>query len=131
MPVCIKCFALKPVEEFQTKRVCIGCFKAREYPYNAYRKEFQTQRYKNFTPDQKVHRVLSPRVRKTAREHFLKEQGNVCKICLREVKLVVDHCHNTNEVRGLLCVRCNAGLGQLGDTIEGLERALKYLKGEL
>ena len=42
----------------------------------------------------------------------------------------IDHCHETGRIRGLLCGACNAGLGLLGDNVEGLEKALRYLKGE-
>jgi Recombination endonuclease VII len=41
--------------------------------------------------------------------------------------LVLDHCHATGEFRGWLCSPCNLSLGHLGDTIEGLQRAAKYL----
>lgn len=40
----------------------------------------------------------------------------------------VDHDHSTGKVRGLLCTNCNHGIGKLGDSIEGLEQALRYLK---
>ena len=39
----------------------------------------------------------------------------------------VDHDHNTGQIRGLLCQNCNAGIGQLGDTIEGILNAVRYL----
>ena len=42
--------------------------------------------------------------------------------------LHVDHNHTTGVVRGLLCNSCNRGLGLLNDTIEGLTRAIDYLK---
>jgi hypothetical protein len=63
---------------------------------------------------------------------MLKDQNNVCKICfsscLTKRRLAVDHCHETGKVRGLLCAKCNSLLGQAGDKIEILEKAIKYLK---
>jgi len=43
-------------------------------------------------------------------------------------KLVVDHCHQTKKFRGWICHKCNTGIGLLGDTIEGVEKAIKYLR---
>lgn len=40
----------------------------------------------------------------------------------------LDHCHATGVFRGWLCNRCNRGLGYFGDTIEGLQMALRYLQ---
>ena len=55
------------------------------------------------------------------------EQGGTCAICNKEEKLVVDHCHDTGRVRGLLCSNCNAGIGLLGDKAEGVRNAVNYL----
>lgn len=43
-------------------------------------------------------------------------------------RLVVDHCHRTNTVRGLLCVTCNTGLGSFRDNTAKLEGAIAYLR---
>ena len=64
-------------------------------------------------------------------------QSGLCAICkqperrvVRGVKscLAVDHDHNTNQVRGLLCFACNSSLGKFGDSIELLKSAIKYLE---
>lgn len=40
----------------------------------------------------------------------------------------VDHCHLTNDVRGVLCFTCNVALGNVKDSVDRLERLIKYLK---
>jgi hypothetical protein len=58
------------------------------------------------------------------------QQNGLCAICLEPPvgrRLAVDHCHKTGEVRGLLCNRCNAGIGLLGDDPQIIGRAVEYL----
>jgi hypothetical protein len=56
-----------------------------------------------------------------------KQEGR-CAICTRESeKLVVDHCHATGVVRGLLCQLCNISLGYLEDDPYSAVSAAKYL----
>jgi hypothetical protein len=61
---------------------------------------------------------------------FIK-QGGKCALCRMTPQegLHVDHDHNTGKIRGLLCRKCNTGLGKLGDTAESVQRAVKYLQG--
>lgn len=63
---------------------------------------------------------------------ILKRQGGVCAICNEKDSiydnLAVDHDHNTNKVRGLLCHLCNRALGMFKDDSNRLEKALDYLK---
>jgi hypothetical protein len=40
----------------------------------------------------------------------------------------LDHNHHTGAFRGWLCVRCNSGIGLLGDDIAGMLTALRYLQ---
>lgn len=58
-------------------------------------------------------------------------QDDRCWICdapLRhESNFVVDHCHRTDKVRGLLCPQCNFGLGNFRDSVPNLIRAILYL----
>ena len=63
---------------------------------------------------------------------LLEHQGGGCAICLKPIeslrrRMNIDHCHETNVVRGILCSGCNTGLGHLGDNLDGLQRALDYL----
>lgn len=53
----------------------------------------------------------------------------ICKIKLTpKVRPVVDHCHATDNVRGILCNCCNLGLGQFKDSTKALKQAIKYLE---
>lgn len=66
-------------------------------------------------------------------EHILAAQGGGCACCGVKAnrsgrRLFVDHDHETGAVRGLLCNACNAGIGHLGDTVDGVRLALNYLE---
>lgn len=73
-------------------------------------------------------------------DELLDLQSGRCAICFTDVvrskqikngkriQAVVDHDHETNEVRGLLCSNCNTGLGLLGDNIRNLASAIVYLQ---
>jgi hypothetical protein len=50
---------------------------------------------------------------------------SICKY--GSLKLGVDHCHATKKIRGLLCSRCNHGLGLFKDSVEYLKKAIEYL----
>lgn len=74
----------------------------------------------------------TPAIRR--QEEKLKElQGSCCAICgIPEEKapkgrLHLDHCHSTKVIRGLLCARCNTGLGQFQDDPALLAAAITYL----
>tara|TARA_R110000851_G_scaffold180268_1_gene327891 strand:+ start:1082 stop:1534 length:453 start_codon:yes stop_codon:yes gene_type:complete len=51
-----------------------------------------------------------------------------CNIKVKSKKFMLDHCHETNQFRGWVCRNCNSGIGNLGDNVEGLENAIRYLK---
>jgi hypothetical protein len=62
-------------------------------------------------------------------EQFYADCKHRCLICRKRVKqLCIDHCHKTKKVRGLLCYRCNFGLGNFKDNIELLKSAILYLR---
>jgi hypothetical protein len=64
------------------------------------------------------------------------EQKGCCAICGqrethiirgRKLSLAVDHCHSAGHVRGLLCSKCNTGLGSFRDDPVLLQAAIEYL----
>lgn len=67
-------------------------------------------------------------------ERMFDAQGGRCAICKssdpgpRTKRFHVDHCHDTGKVRGLLCSRCNTGIGQLKHDQARLLAAQEYLK---
>jgi hypothetical protein len=71
---------------------------------------------------------------------MLKKQNGVCAICgNKEIwkdskgrikNLSIDHNHVTNEIRGLLCNRCNRLLGLINDDIKILKSTIKYLSNK-
>ena len=67
------------------------------------------------------------------------KQNNKCALCnlpekaldsrTKQIKnLAVDHDHITSKVRGLLCWRCNTGIGKLKDSPRLLVKAANYIK---
>ena len=61
-----------------------------------------------------------------------KKQKNKCGICKLDQddhkrRFAVDHCHKTNTVRGLLCEKCNRGIGFFDDDISKMKFAIRYL----
>lgn len=69
-------------------------------------------------------------------EAVFAKQNGVCAVCKRPGQgkgnrwqpLVFDHCHETGKFRGLLCDKCNLGLGNFDDRLEYLEAAVAYLR---
>lgn len=62
-----------------------------------------------------------------------RSQNERCAICNRpqsefNERFSVDHCHSTNQIRGLLCPRCNFGIGYFMDDGNLLLKAYGYLK---
>jgi len=71
-------------------------------------------------------------------EKLFTVQNGLCAICNKSEtdsnqhgikRLAVDHNHGTKEIRGLLCAKCNRGLGLFDDDVEKLLNAAVYLEG--
>jgi Recombination endonuclease VII len=62
---------------------------------------------------------------------MLESQGGRCAICNEEdpnFRLCIDHDHATGANRGLLCTKCNRGLGLFCDSVDLLMKAALYLE---
>lgn len=73
-------------------------------------------------------------------DRMVTEQSGRCAICkaafvdvaadrFRWSPFAIDHCHKTGKVRGLLCHKCNKGLGLFADDRIRLRAAIGYLEG--
>ena len=75
-------------------------------------------------------RVLKYNISEEELKELMKTKG--CEICGEEFTdskfTHIDHCHETNEVRGILCSNCNTGLGKFKDNPDLLYNAIKYIK---
>lgn len=63
---------------------------------------------------------------------MLADQGSACAICRRTDPgargWCVDHCHDTGQVRGILCMGCNSAIGHLSHDPDTLRAAIAYLE---
>lgn len=69
-------------------------------------------------------------------EKLVVEQGGLCGVCGSEdpsggnprvKRFAIDHNHSNNEVRGLLCNRCNRALGLFRDDPVLLQKAIDWV----
>ena len=129
MKKCTKCGVEKPLSSFtkNSKRIdgcgsyCLLCKKA----YDKIWEQNNQEKRKNIALNHYYGINLDD-------FNKIKEfQNNKCAIC--EIELVdtkdtcLDHCHETNKIRGILCSGCNRGLGAFKDSKTALKAAIKYL----
>jgi hypothetical protein len=143
--VCKKCAVLKGREEFFVRKsgsrvghlsaYCRGC--STDVHLAGWSKD--PERMQHISWRSKIKRLYGLTEEKY--NEMLEKQGGACAICKSTVswsrnykhkkngssRFMVDHCHETGRVRGLLCTRCNRALGLLGDSRELFLRAVEYL----
>jgi hypothetical protein len=139
MKPCRNCNIVKPLELFHKNKACKDgraswCKECQSIMLKEARKDplkgdkFRHYRYKG---------LIKKRYGITIEQYdkMFEEQNGSCAICKKICKhgvlfgkrLSVDHDHNTKFVRGLLCQKCNRGLGLFNDNTEIMEEAIKYI----
>lgn len=123
MKNCIKCGKTKAISEFYKQRnECKKC-------KNLYTKSLRTR---SGTGLREYNLWVKYKMTLVDYDKMLQQQNGVCAICKQKDNghwgiLAVDHCHKQGHVRGLLCAKCNKGLGQFDDNSSLLVEALKYI----
>lgn len=125
---CLKCGEEKPIDQFYfQRRSCKPCVCEHQ------------RRFRNSRPDYNHARNLQRRYGINADEYqsLLTSQNFSCPICEVEISdiveykgkrpSVVDHNHETGEVRGILCSKCNLVLGHARESTDILYKAIVYL----
>jgi len=148
MRVCTKCGASKPFSGFHNNKSkkdgitneCKVCRAKRTLLYRKkHRNEIRERKKRDYrkNPDAWHSAKLRQMYGLTAQEYIqmFESQNGKCLICkqaeMHRRRLSVDHEHRTKKVRGLLCVKCNAVLGQVGDSPALLRTAANYLEGKI
>jgi len=111
-----------------TNRSCAECARQRTRAW----------RERNLEYVKEAHRQRRFRRRKLTESEYdalAREQNGLCAICAQppmprygKATLQIDHSHATGMTRGLLCYRCNIGIGQLQDSPDLLRSAIAYLE---
>lgn len=103
---------------------CKDCNKKMTAAYNRKNRDaanFRNMKYKTGISKKKYFEILN-------------KQDGKCAICgtvESNKRLLIDHCHSSMLVRGLLCNKCNQGIGYFNDNIELLKSAIDYLESNL
>lgn len=149
MKFCVKCKEEKELSEFVQRKdrknlyrnYCKECDSKRRKDFYKSRVEtersnarslYHKNRSKNLVKMREGHLRRRYGIDKYQYENLLKQQDYKCAVCLEPAEnfaknLHVDHSHETNEIRGLLCPTCNRYFIGSQTTIEKFERAIKYL----
>jgi RNase P subunit RPR2 len=109
---------MEPSCFYAKNNVCIPCYKIRTISY--------WQKNKKKQEDKRLRRLYKISLQTLTELKML--QNGRCLICNNEAALMVDHCHNSGEFRGLICRHCNLILGHAKDNIVTLQNSINYLQ---
>ena len=131
--VCKTCGIAKPSSEFRAKQTVQLKSGPKTYrnPHCIVCDNQQRLLYKEKTPHYWV--AYRYGISKDEAKYWYEQSMTYCRICGKDwqegqERLCIDHDHNTQKIRGILCKHCNHILGHSYDSPEILESALVYLK---
>lgn len=131
MKTCPKCQTEKGPEDFSGEHSwCKSCCSKAQKPrsaryYIAHRARVILSSAKTAA---KKGLFAPPLITEQELERQLADPNRECGVCGCKEQLHLDHDHETGEVRGWLCGKCNRGIGLLMDSSALLERAAAWLK---
>lgn len=106
--------------------LCSKCDRQRTYQY----RRDNPEREKLYKRRHKLKKLYGMSINDV--EEMIKKQKGSCKICQGTFNTIirprVDHDHSNGKIRGILCNRCNTGLGLFRDNETFLSRASSYIK---
>lgn len=142
---CPKCRESKDYSQFSLdrtrkdgyQRLCKRCC-AEETRAGGYIRQYAIKNYSKLSLASAARnlKISAKEAEKIYNDAFVLQEGK-CAICgevetrkhkRRTRRLSLDHCHVTGKIRGLLCTRCNFGLGSFRDDLENLQNAIAYLQ---
>lgn len=146
MQVCKRCGHEKPLDDFQFRKdtgkyrgVCKACTSSdnlARYHNNGATKDAHWEAHKRYV-------LKKYGLTEESYQALWDNQRGLCAICevamepwgerrgkgVNQNQAVIDHCHASGHVRGLLCNLCNSGLGKFRDNATALRKAANYLEG--
>lgn len=139
MKRCNACKDTKPLDAFSFRSIAAG---TRQGKCKACQKDYVRGHYlankDAYTASAKANRKLRHEQHGLSVEEYAYLLGlhdGKCHLCQERDAVTVDHDHSCCPghtscgrcVRGILCRGCNTSIAVLGDSLEGVERAVRYL----
>ena len=140
MKKCYRCKKKKSLLDFHKRKdskdgrqgTCKKCNIARVKQWQSKNPEKHAINWKRSTENrnEKVRKAREYNIKLEELEELFELSDGICSICKQPPTrwLVIDHCHGSLKIRGILCERCNQALGLFKDSVSSLKAAVEYLE---
>ena len=140
--LCFRCAIMKPRDNYSWRNelgiwrnTCNDCRKKHfpeESKYDRDKGFYERKKVLRSNNEDVLNNYLINKYGITLEEKYkmIEDQHGRCAICKTRFDRItyVDHCHKTDKIRGILCNKCNSGLGMFDDDVEILGNAIEYLR---